>query len=229
MFDTLVSALDEPQVEAVLAHEIGHEKRRHVIKHLILSLLLTLAGLWLLSVLLHQPELFAAFGFHLQGVAGPAPTPPSSSCRCWQVRPGPSCSPWRAPGPGATSMRPTATAARAVGGDEALAGALIALSRDNLSNPNPHPWYSAYHYSIRPWWNGCARCAAMPPPWRRRRPSEPGRGRRSLPVAAPAGANSAVGRGPGGCERRVASGYNERVPCRTSRGPIAQLVRAADS
>ncbi len=33
LFDTLLKTLDEPQVEAVLAHEIGHEKRRHVLKH----------------------------------------------------------------------------------------------------------------------------------------------------------------------------------------------------
>ena len=147
LFDTLLSTLDEPQVEAVLAHEIGHEKRRHVIKHMSLSLLLTLAGLWLLSVLLHQPELFAAFGFHLEGVgrpsshaalvilsllAGPAGAIVQPLVSAWTRR---------------HEYEADRYAAQAVGGDEALAGALIALSRDNLSNPSPHPWYSAYHYS----------------------------------------------------------------------------------
>ena len=147
LFDTLLSALDEPQVAAVLAHEIGHEKRHHVIKHLVLSLLLTLAGLWLMSVLLHQPALFAAFGFHLAGVGRP-----SSHAALVILS--------LLAGPAGFLMQPLASAwirrheyeadryaVRAVGGAEALAGALISLSRDNLSNPSPHPWYSAYHYT----------------------------------------------------------------------------------
>ena len=147
LFDTLLKALDEPQVEAVLAHEIGHEKRRHVLKHVALSLLLTLLGLWLMSVLLHQPPLFAAFGFH----AGGAGAPSSHAALVilsllW--------------GPATFFLQPAANgwirrheyeadryAARATGGAGALAGALITLSRDNLSNPHPHPWYSAYHYT----------------------------------------------------------------------------------
>ena len=147
LYDTLLTALDETQVEAVLAHEIGHEKRHHVTKHLITSLLLTLAGLWLMSVLLHQPALFAAFGFHLAGVGAP-----SSHAALVILS--------LLAGPAGFFMQPLASAwirrheyeadryaVRATGGAEALAGALITLSRDNLSNPNPHPWYSAYHYS----------------------------------------------------------------------------------
>lgn len=147
LFDTLLSSLDEPQVEAVLAHEIGHEKRRHVTKHLALSLLLTLAGLWLMSVLLHQPALFAAFGFQVAGTGRP-----SSHAALVILS--------LLTGPAALVVQPLASAwsrrheyeadryaVRAVGGAEALAEALITLSRDNLSNPNPHPWYSAYHYS----------------------------------------------------------------------------------
>ena len=147
LFDTLLSALDEPQVEAVLAHEIGHEKRHHVTKHLVLSLFLTLMGLWLMSLLLHQPALFAAFGFHLAGVGQP-----SSHAAIVILS--------LLVGPATLLLQPLASAwirrheyeadryaARAVGDAEPLAEALINLSRDNLSNPNPHPWYSAYHYS----------------------------------------------------------------------------------
>jgi STE24 endopeptidase len=147
LFDTLLNTLDEPQVEAVLAHEIGHEKRRHVLKHVILSLVLTLLGLWLMSVLLHQPALFAAFGFHADGAGVPSS---HAALVILSLL-------W---GPATFFLQPAANswirrheyeadryAARATGGASALAGALITLSRDNLSNPHPHPWYSAYHYT----------------------------------------------------------------------------------
>ena len=147
LFDTLLNTLDEPQVEAVLAHEIGHEKRRHVLKHVALSLCLTLLGLWVMSVLLHQPALFAAFGFHDAGAGQPSS---HAALIILSLL-------W---GPATFFLQPAATgwirrheyeadryAARATGGAGALAGALITLSRDNLSNPHPHPWYSAYHYT----------------------------------------------------------------------------------
>ena len=147
LFDTLLSALDETQVEAVLAHEIGHEKRHHVAQQVAVSLVLTLAGLWLMSLLLHQPVLFAAFGFHVTGVGQP-----SSHAALVILS--------LLTGPAGFLLNPLLTrwsrrheyeadryAVRATGGAEALAGALIALSTDNLSNPHPHPWYSAYHYT----------------------------------------------------------------------------------
>ena len=131
----------------MLAHEIGHEKRRHVLKHVALSLLLTLLGLWLISVLLHQPALFAAFGFHAGGAGAP-----SSHAALVILS--------LLSGPATFFLQPAANgwirrheyeadryAAHATGGAGALAGALITLSRDNLSNPHPHPWYSAYHYT----------------------------------------------------------------------------------
>src|SRR5439155_8841244 len=38
LFDTLVAQLNEPELEAVLAHEIGHYKKRHVMKLLVVSI-----------------------------------------------------------------------------------------------------------------------------------------------------------------------------------------------
>ncbi len=54
-FDTLLSRLNPSEVEAVLAHELGHFRRRHVLKGLILSALFTLAFLFLLGNLKDQP------------------------------------------------------------------------------------------------------------------------------------------------------------------------------
>lgn len=54
-FDTLLSRLNPSEVEAVLAHELGHFRRRHVLKGLILSAVFTLAFLFLLGNLKDQP------------------------------------------------------------------------------------------------------------------------------------------------------------------------------
>ncbi len=60
-FDTLLEQLTPPQIEAVLAHELGHFKHRHVVQRMVLSLLLSLAGFALLGWLGQQPWLFSAF------------------------------------------------------------------------------------------------------------------------------------------------------------------------
>ena len=48
-FDTLLERLTPPEIEAVLAHELGHHARRHVQKHIALGFLASFAGLWLLG------------------------------------------------------------------------------------------------------------------------------------------------------------------------------------
>lgn len=68
LFDTLLQTLSSEQTVAVLAHEIGHEKRHHIKKMLLLSLGMLLFSLWLVSVLLNYPPLF-----HLFGLSGPSP------------------------------------------------------------------------------------------------------------------------------------------------------------
>jgi len=54
-FDTLLSRLEVPEVEAVLAHELGHFRRHHVLKRLVLSAFFSLALLFLLGVIKNQP------------------------------------------------------------------------------------------------------------------------------------------------------------------------------
>jgi len=61
-FDTLLKHLSPSEVEAVLAHELGHFKRKHVVKGLILSMLMTLAGFALLAFLMKQEYFFNALG-----------------------------------------------------------------------------------------------------------------------------------------------------------------------
>jgi STE24 endopeptidase len=69
LFDTLVSRLDPPEVEAVLAHELGHYKLHHVLKGLALSAALSLAGLWILGQLIDQPWFYSGLGVATPGVS----------------------------------------------------------------------------------------------------------------------------------------------------------------
>ncbi|MCX7155763.1 MAG: M48 family metallopeptidase [Rhodocyclales bacterium] len=61
-FDTLLEKLAPEEIEAVLAHELGHFRHRHVIKRIALSGALSLGFLWLLGQLIDQPWFFAGLG-----------------------------------------------------------------------------------------------------------------------------------------------------------------------
>lgn len=62
LYDTLVNDLDEDEIVAVLAHEVGHYKKKHIIFNLISSILLTGFTLFILSLLIDNPLLSEALG-----------------------------------------------------------------------------------------------------------------------------------------------------------------------
>ena len=62
LFDTLISRLDESEVEAVLAHELGHFKKRHIVKRIVTLFALSLAGLWLLGQLANATWFYEGLG-----------------------------------------------------------------------------------------------------------------------------------------------------------------------
>ena len=66
-FDTLLARLNHDEIEAVLAHELGHFKRRHVVKRIISMFILSLAGLWLLGWLMPQEWFYQGLGVTTQG------------------------------------------------------------------------------------------------------------------------------------------------------------------
>jgi STE24 endopeptidase len=126
----------------VLAHEIGHEKRNHIKKGLAISTALSLAGFWILSLLLHWAPLYQAFGLAEPG--SPALLVLLAFCS----------------GPFTFFLQPLFSirsrrqeyeadrfAVKGVGSAAGLKSALLRLSRDNLSNLTPHPLYSFFHYS----------------------------------------------------------------------------------
>jgi STE24 endopeptidase len=61
-FDTLLKDLEPAEIEAVLAHELGHFKRRHVQKRLLSMMAMSLAGLALLGWLIEQPWFYQGLG-----------------------------------------------------------------------------------------------------------------------------------------------------------------------
>jgi STE24 endopeptidase len=69
LFDTLVSRLEPAEVEAVLAHELGHYKLHHIVKMLVLSSALSLAGLFVLGLLIEEPWFYSGLGIRTPGTA----------------------------------------------------------------------------------------------------------------------------------------------------------------
>jgi STE24 endopeptidase len=68
-FDTLLSRIEAPEIEAVLAHELGHFRLHHVRQRLVASVLMTFAGLGLLAWLAREPQFYSALGVPVPSAA----------------------------------------------------------------------------------------------------------------------------------------------------------------
>jgi STE24 endopeptidase len=66
-FDTLLARIDANEIEAVLAHELGHFRLHHVRQRLATSLVMVLLGFGMLGLLAREPFLYAAFGVRQTG------------------------------------------------------------------------------------------------------------------------------------------------------------------
>ncbi|MFZ0827611.1 MAG: M48 family metallopeptidase [Verrucomicrobiia bacterium] len=142
LFDTLVQQLTEPELEAVLAHEIGHFKKKHIPKMLAFSAVSLLAAFYLIAVLARQEWFYRAFGFEPGNVApalllfgllaGSVTFWFSPLLHWWSRR---------------YEYQADAFAARVMSGAQSLIGALRKLNEKNLSNLTPHPLYSGFYYS----------------------------------------------------------------------------------
>jgi len=142
LFDTLIQSLSEDSLVAVLAHEIGHEKKRHITQRLAFSVVMLLAGFWILSLLLGYEPFYRAFGF--ERISTYALLVIMSFCAApFTFFLGPLFAAW--------SRRHEYEADRfavdATGSAAGLKAALIGLGRNNLANLTPHPLYSFYYYS----------------------------------------------------------------------------------
>lgn len=68
-FDTLLARLAPAEIEAVLAHELGHYRRHHVWKRVVLLFAASFGLLWVLGQLIRQDWFYAGLGVHSQGTA----------------------------------------------------------------------------------------------------------------------------------------------------------------
>jgi STE24 endopeptidase len=141
LFDTLLGQMSLEQGLAVLAHEMGHYKMKHIRRMLVVQLVFLLIGLFVLSLLLDYPLLYAAFGLDPSNhgalvlfslISGPATFYLSPLMNRLSRR---------------HEYEADHFAAQTLGESKDMEAALINLTIKNLSNPTPHPWYSAYHYS----------------------------------------------------------------------------------
>jgi len=141
LFDTLMQKLENNEIVAVLAHEIGHYKKKHTLVNLILSVVQTGITLYILSLVIDSPLLSKALGvetasFHIGLIAFSLLYNPISTIL----------------GIGMNIIsRKNEYAAdefakHNFSGDH-LIEALKKLSINNLSNLTPHPVYAFVHYS----------------------------------------------------------------------------------
>ena len=143
IFDTLIGQLGRGELGAVLAHEIGHYKRGHIPKMLVLSAAFMALGFFAIDRLMRSAWVMEGFGFPPD--AGMAPA------LLLVVLLGGMATFWLSPLLNALSRKHEYEAddfaRRAVGGPAPLVGALRKLAEKNLANLTPHPWFSTFHYS----------------------------------------------------------------------------------
>lgn len=144
LYDTLVEKHPEDELVAVLAHEVGHYRKRHIPAMTITSLLHTGLLFYLLGIFLQHQGLFDAFSMEQSSVHaglvffGLLLSPLEMVLSFFLL----------------AMQRKFEFQADRFAADTADAGgmarALRRLAADNLTNPSPHPFYSALHYSHPP-------------------------------------------------------------------------------
>jgi len=148
LFDTLVAQLNEPELESVLAHEIGHYKKRHVLKLLGVSIAGVFVAFAAIAWLARQQWFYRAFGFEYEGGFLAVDVVPAMLLFALLAG---TISFWLSPLLHMWSRRfeyeADAFAYVTTGEAQPLIQALRKLSQKNLSNLTPHPIYSSFYYS----------------------------------------------------------------------------------
>jgi len=157
-FDTLLQRLSAPEVEAVLAHELGHFKHKHVLKRIVGIFALSLAGLALLGWLAAHSSFYTGLG-----VAPSLTAPNDALALILFMLVLPPFTFFIAPVMAHFSRRDEFQAdayACAQADGRALASALLKLHEDNAATLTPDPLYVRFYYSHPP---ASERLAALPP------------------------------------------------------------------
>ena len=144
LFDTLIEKLETDEIVAVLAHEIGHYKKKHTLAMFFLSNVQTFIFLFVLGWLLGYPQLSQSLGvsqpsFHIALLAFVLLFSPISLLTGIINN--------------SISRRnefEADTFAKETDDGAALKTGLVKITTDSLSNLNPHPWYVKVHYTHPP-------------------------------------------------------------------------------
>ncbi len=143
-FDTLINSLDEEELEAVLAHELGHFKCKHVIKMLAASSVMSLISFAILGWLITQQWFFTGLGVQVQSNAAalllfvlvsPVFTVFMQPISAYFQR--------------KFEFEADDFATRNARAEKMISG-LVKLYEENASTLTPDPLYSAFHYSHPP-------------------------------------------------------------------------------
>ncbi len=145
LYDTLLEKMDKNEILAVLAHEIGHWKKKHVLKRIIISEAIAFAVLYISFKILKTDFLLNLFSIDtdsffakiiILGFIGSIAAFPVSPLFSYFSR--------------RHEKEADRFACELTGTPDSMASSLIKLSKDNLSNLHPHPLYAAFHYSHPP-------------------------------------------------------------------------------
>lgn len=144
LYDTLIQRHSTDELVAVLAHEVGHFKKKHIVWGFVFSILQVFFTLFVLSLMVYNENLSLALGgaqqaIHLNLIAFTILFAPISGFTGLFMS--------------MLSRKNEFEAdayARETYSGPALAEALKRLSVDSLSNLYPHPWYVFFHYSHPP-------------------------------------------------------------------------------
>ena len=145
LFDTLIEKHTVPELVAVLAHEIGHFKKKHIIQMMLIALCKMGVVFYLIHLFLRNEQLFAAFGVENTSVYlsfifffmlfKPIGLVMGILMAIFSRK---------------NEFEADAFAAEVTGDPSSLITALKKLSKDNLTNLTPHPFYVFMYYSHPP-------------------------------------------------------------------------------
>jgi STE24 endopeptidase len=145
LFDTLIQQQSVEEIVAIVAHEIGHFKKGHVLKGLALGIAQLAVLFFLLGLFVREPRVFSAFhvsrpstyvGLVLFAIAyAPIGLVVSMLVQAWERR---------------HEFEADAFARTTTGHGEVLVRALEKLSAESLTNLTPHPFYVTLHHSHPP-------------------------------------------------------------------------------
>jgi STE24 endopeptidase len=143
-FDTLIKTLEPDEVESVLAHELGHYKKKHILKSMIKSILITLLGFFILKKVYDWSPFYLGHGARISssymalllfGLVSGIYTFFLTPINAWFSR--------------KNEFEADEFAAENSKASK-LISALVKLYKDNASTLTPDPLYSSYHYSHPP-------------------------------------------------------------------------------